>query len=93
MRCFFQSSVETYVLTKKIINRQKVDMQEVNIYMGFLKAKKFYIVESYYHIDKNYSKIKSNLKEAYKITYLSEASKNHTIELFGKESKSYVTYE
>lgn len=120
-----QSSVETYktyhqsfltpikyVLTKKIINRQKVDMQEVKnadlIYIwGSSKPRNSslsYIVEldnpystSYYHIDnfhKNYSKIKSNLKEAYKITYLSEASKNHTIELFGKEfeSKSYVTY-
>lgn len=120
-----QSSIETYktyhksfltpikhTLTKRIINRQNVDINEVKkadlIYIwGSSKPRNSnspYIVEldnpystSYYHIDnfyKNYQKIKSNLDEAYKITYLSEASKNHTIEIFGKklESKSYVTY-
>lgn len=101
-----------YELSKRIINRQKVDIQQVKkadlIYIwGSSKPKKSnipYIVEldnpyspAYYHIDnfyRNFNKIKANLEQASKITYLSEASRNHTIELFGKEleTKSYVNY-
>lgn len=101
-----------YALTKRIINRQKVDISKVKqadltYIWGSSKPRNSnlpYIVEldnpystAYYHIqnfNKNYHKIKANLEEAYKITYLSEASKSHTIEIFGKklESKSYVTY-
>lgn len=65
---------------------------------------KDYIIEldnpyalSYYHIQNfhnNSEKIKNILQNAYKITYLSEASKNNTIELFGDElvKKSFVNY-
>lgn len=47
-----------------------------------------------YSFNKNIEKIKARLRKAKGITYLSEASKNHTLELLGKEfeSKSRVSY-
>ena len=52
---------------------------------------------AYYHIDnfkKQLETIKQNLRKAQKITYLSEACMNHSLELLGKEfeDKSFVTY-
>ena len=52
---------------------------------------------TYYYKDtfiKKLDKIKSELFKAKKITYLSEASKNHTLKLLGKEfeEKSFVFY-
>ncbi|WP_169754227.1 glycosyltransferase family 4 protein [Campylobacter curvus] len=54
-------------------------------------------VLSYYNIEnfrRNKKKIEENLKKAFKITYLSEAAKNHTLKIFGKdfENKSFVSY-
>jgi glycosyltransferase involved in cell wall biosynthesis len=52
---------------------------------------------AYYHLEnfkRNKEKIKLNLDKAYKIAYMSETSKNHAIELYGKEieEKSFVNY-
>jgi|SaaInl8_200m_RNA_FD_contig_123_19987_length_7179_multi_5_in_1_out_0_4 glycosyltransferase involved in cell wall biosynthesis len=118
-----QSSIKTYAgstsfiskvkyeVSKKLINKQKVDSSvSVNadlLYMwgAFPKnTKKPFILEldnpytpAYYHLDnfkRNKNKIKAQLDKAYKITYLSETCKNHTIELYGKdiEAKSFVNY-
>jgi len=100
-----------YQISKKILNKQKVDNSKVNqaelIYMwGSIprNSNKKFIVEldnpyslAYYHKDnfiKQKNSIKKNLRAAHKITYLSEACKNHTLEIFGKEfeEKSFVTY-
>ena len=52
---------------------------------------------TYYHKESFFrkrEKIKTLLKKAKKITYLSEASKNHTLEILGRdfENKSFVLY-
>lgn len=52
---------------------------------------------AYYHFEnykRNKDKIKKKLDSAYKITYLSKACKNHSIELYGTdlEEKSYINY-
>lgn len=92
-----------------LINKQAIsgDLDSELLYMwgSFPKnSKKPYIVEldnpyslTYYNIDsfyKNIEKIKEKLRLAKGITYLSEASKNHTLELLGNEfeSKSNVLY-
>lgn len=95
------------IINRQSLDSKESKKADLVYVWGSSKPKKSnipYIVEldnpyctAYYHVDnfnKNYHKIKKNLEQAFKITYLSEASKNHTVEIFGKglEAKSYVTY-
>ena len=98
--------VSKYLLNfQKIDNMQTKDADLLYLWGAFPKnSDKPFIVEldnpyslAYYHIDnfKNQKeKIKSNLKRAKKIVYMSEACKNHSLELFGKEfeKKSFINY-
>jgi len=105
------SSRIKYELSKKILNKQRIDGDKVEdadtiyIWGAIPKSnKKEFIVEldnpyslAYYHMDnfhKQLEKIKSSLRRAKKITYLSKTCMDHSLELLGKEfeNKSFVTY-
>ena len=98
--------VSKYVLNfQKIDKMQAKNADFLYLWGAFPKnSDKPFIVEldnpyslAYYHIDnfkRNKNKIISNLKKAKKIVYMSDACKNHSLELFGKEfeGKSFINY-
>ena len=95
------------IINKQTIDKNIVKSADLIYIWGACPRDNFdkdYIIEldnpyalSYYHTQNfhnNSEKIKKILKKAYKITYLSEASKNNAIELFGDDiiDKSFVNY-
>ncbi len=101
-----KNQISKYILNEQKIDKNIAkDAELLYIWGAFPKnTNKEFIVEidnpyclSYYHKSnfiRNKKKIKKKLNQAKKITYLSEAAKNHTIELFDGdfEHKSFVTY-
>jgi glycosyltransferase involved in cell wall biosynthesis len=94
------------IINKQSVDREKSKEADLIYMWGAIPKnnKKEYIVEldnpyslAYYHtnnFNKQKNKLTHYLEKAYKITCLSEACKNHTLELFGKQfqDKIFVSY-
>lgn len=101
-----KNNVSKYILNKQNIDKKLAKDADLLYLWGALpkNTSKDFIVEidnpytlAYYHannFNKNKERIRKRLDKAKKITYLSEAAKNHTIELFDGDfkHKSFVIY-